>query len=646
MRFMLFLFSLFFGLAFNAQAAPAPAEVFGSLPKVYDAAISPTGKQIALIRVAQGQYLVQVITLGKAGEKPRLVSLSKGVKPISVVWANPDRLLVSYWQSEKSNGVPFTTGFIFSLDTKKMKGRTLVKPNVNVFRQYNHVVVDYLEDDPKYILMAFSKDDNNIRPDLVKVNVETGVTRRVRRGRSGVQEWFTDLRGEPRIGRGLKEGDTEDWFMRVRDADSNEWRPSEYYPGLDADVELHGFTGDPNELIIASYQGKDTKGLYIYSLLEKKITRKLYHNDTYDAESVILSQDGNQIVGAKFVGESTEVELFDGFASTIERLREQYPAHTVDFIDQSDDASLLIVKISNPYDPGIVGLYDARKEQLQPIADLYPKLTSDQTGEVISVKYKARDAAVIPGFLTIPPSITDASKLKRLPFIILPHGGPYGRDEKRFDYFAQFFANRGFGVLQMNFRGSTGYGKAFEEAGRENWVVMQDDVEDGARWLIEKGYADPERMCIAGWSYGGYAALMGALKTPDLYSCAISMAGVTDLQDMIRDIKKYRFGRISARNFILKGFDSKHDIRANSPVKLAGDLKVPLFLAHGTLDQRVHFDQFKRMKSALRKADAPVSYMSFKDEDHFLSNQENRIDFFEGLDTFLIETVGKSEFAP
>ena len=124
------------------------------------------------------------------------------------------------------------------------------------------------------------------------------------------------------------------------------------------------------------------------------------------------------------------------------------------------------------------------------------------------------------------------------------------------------------------------------------------------------------------------------------------MAGVTDLQDMIRDIKKYRFGRISARNFIWKGFDSKHDIRANSPVKQASDLKVPLFLAHGTLDQRVHFDQFKRMKSALRKADAPVSYMLFKDEDHFLSNQENRIDFFEGLDTFLIETVGKSEFAP
>ena len=138
---------------------------------------------------------------------------------------------------------------------------------------------------------------------------------------------------------------------------------------------------------------------------------------------------------------------------------------------------------------------------------------------------------------------------------------------------------------------------------------------------------------------------MGALKNPELYACAISMAGVTDLQDMIKDIKEYRFGRLSAQNFVLKGFDSKDDIKANSPVKLANNLKVPLFLAHGTADQRVHIDQFRRMKRALRRVEVPVTYMELNDEDHFLSNQENRIEFFEGVDKFLAETLGKNKVA-
>lgn len=173
---------------------------------------------------------------------------------------------------------------------------------------------------------------------------------------------------------------------------------------------------------------------------------------------------------------------------------------------------------------------------------------------------------------------------------------------------------------------------------------MQDDVEDGASWLVKKGYADPERLCIAGWSYGGYASLMGAIKNSDLYACAISMAGVTDLRDMISDMEKYRFGKLAARNFILRGFEDKDAIKENSPVKRAEELTVPLFLAHGELDQRVHFDQFKRMKRALKKSPAKTTFMEFEDEDHFLSSQANRQKFFKGLDKFLTETIGESEF--
>lgn len=646
MRLFLFFFVILLSFSLNVQAAPPPAELFGSLPKIYDAAISPDGRQVAMIRIVQGEYAVQVISLDKKDEGPRLVGLEKGVKPMSVVWANSDRLLVSFWQSKKlRGGLPYTSGFIYTLDTKAMKGRVLIRPDVGVFRQFNHVVVDYLEDDPDYILMAFSPEDNNIKPDLRKVNVATGQSRRVIRGVNNIQHWYADLRGEPRVGQGIQDGNKEKWHLRVREADSDKWHDSDEYPGLSADTGIRGFTSNPNELIIADYQGKDTIGLYIYNLLEKKITRSLYHNDTYDAGDVILSHDGEKIMGATFVGETSEVALFDGYATILSLLREEFPGYTVDYIDQSIESGLIIVKMSNSYDPGYFFLYDIERKQLKSLGALYPDLESDGLGEVVSLKYKARDDFNIPAFLTLPPTIRENSQLKNLPFVILPHGGPYGRDDKRFDYLAQFFATRGFGVLQMNFRGSDGYGKAFEDSGRENWVVMQEDVEDGARWLVERGYADPERICIAGWSYGGYAALMGALKTPDIYSCAISMAGVTDLKDMISDIRKYRFGKITAQNFVLKGFDSKDDIKANSPVKMADELEVPLFLAHGTADQRVHIDQYRRMKRALRNSEVPVTYMEFQNEDHFLSSEENRISFFEGMDRFLKETVGVSEFA-
>lgn len=645
MRTFLLLAVIYLGIISAAQAEPPKAELFGSLPKIHDAAISPAGKQVAMIRVIQGQYAIQVLTLGASDEAPRLVALAKRVKPISVVWVNPNRLLVSFWQSAKLGDLPYTSGFIYSLNTKTMEGEVLVRPGVGVFRQFNHVVVDYLEDDHDHILMAFSNDDNNLQPDLRKVNVATGRSRVVTRGIRNIQAWYTDLRGEPRVGQGRQDRETEQWVLRIRDANTNKWHESDDYPGLAADTAIRGFTADPNELIIADYQGRDTIGLYIYNLQEKKITRTLFHNDTYDAGDVILSHDGNEVAGATYIGETSEVELFDGYSTVLSGLREEFADYTVDYIDQSEEAGLIIVKISNPSEPGHIMLYDAKAKQLQTLGALYPGLGTEQLGEVVSVTYAARDGVKIPSFVTLPPMIADSAQLKNLPFVIMPHGGPYGRDEKRFDYFAQFFATRGFGVLQMNFRGSDGYGKAFEDSGRENWTVMQQDVEDGAHWLIERGYADPERTCIVGWSYGGYAALMGALKNPELYACAISMAGVTDLQDMIRDIKEYRFGRIAAKDFILQGFDSKDDIKANSPVKLAEDLNVPLLLAHGTADQRVHIDQFRRMKRALRNAAVPVSYLEFEDEDHFLSNEENRIEFFEGIDQFLRETVGESSFA-
>lgn len=627
-----------------ASAAPPP-EVFGELPKIYDASISPDGTRVALFLNIKGTYGVGILAIDDSGEKPKSILLGEGVKPEWVKWANNNRVLVSLWQSQKYDGIPVTSGAIYTIDAKTMKGKYLVKAPRGMVRQFNNNVIDFLDDDPDHILMSFSNTDT-FAPDIQLVDVVKGKSKRLKKGNRKYQNWYTDRRGEPRIGQGLSDSSTKErkWNLTIRDAEGNKWRSAEEYPGLSKGIDIFGFTADPNELIVGRRMKKDTKGLYIYNLAEKKMTRKLFHNDDYDVSNIVLSSDGKDVIGVTYQADVTETELFEDYSSSMDRLRAKMKDYVIDFVDQSQDGRTVLLKMSNSYDPGALMMFDTETEDLSSLSKLRPGLSYNETGTVSGLHYKARDGFHIPAYVTVPPSITDANQLKNIPFIVLPHGGPYARDTKRFDYLAQFFATRGYGVLQMNFRGSKGYGKSFEDAGRKNWVLMQEDVEDGARWLVEKGYADPERLCIAGWSYGGYAALMGAIKNPDLYACSISMAGVTDLRDMISDMKQYRFGKLSARNFILKGFEDKDAIKENSPVKRAEEFTVPLFLAHGELDQRVHFDQYKRMKRALKKSPAKTTFMEFEDEDHFLSSQANRQKFFKGLDKFLNETLGESEF--
>ena len=624
-------------------AAAPPADAFGTLPTIYDAAISPNGKQIAVIMNIRGDYGVRVITRGKKGEKFRAVLLGEGVKPRWVKWANDGRVLIGLWTSEKFRGTPYTMSFIYTLNASSMKGEILVESD-EILRQDNSDVVDFLENDPDHILMAFS-DVNQFQADINRVNVKTGRYRRIERTKNDVQKWYTDRRGEPRVGQGLVDrhgSNKEEWNLVIRDADEDRWSGSDDFPGLEANARIFGFTDNPNELVIGDRAGKDTLGLYVYDLVERKISRKLFHHDSYDAGGLVVSRDG-AIIGAKFVADTTEVELFGQYDTVLSRMRSQFSDFTVDYVDQSGDGRFVLFKISNAYNPGALAIVDASTFEVTMLANYRQELPSAEMGAVADVAYPARDGFEIPAYLTLPLSVASSADIKDLPFVILPHGGPYAREAKRFDEFAQFFATRGFAVLQMNFRGSAGYGKRFEDAGRENWVIMQDDVEDATRWAIDSGLADPNRVCIAGWSYGGYAALIGAIKAPELYACAISMAGVTDLKDMINDIKKYRFGSITAQNFILRGFDSKQEIAENSPVKRAAELTVPLFLAHGKADQRVHFDQFLRMKSALKKSSANVTYMQFDDEDHFLSGQQNRQAFYRGLDEFLSNVFAETE---
>ena len=629
-----------FGAVSTAYAAPPP-EAFGELPLAFDADISPDGKHLAVIVNLEGTYYAATRLTADSRAKMEVVSLGEDLRPRYIKWVNNERFVVSVEKSEKFRSTPFTVTHLYTKSVGQDDGRFVLK-NPDIFRQYNDRVVDWLEDDPDHILMAYSKQEFHPYPDIFKVNVATGRSKRLERSKTGIEYWYTDDTGTPRIGRGQNDNGKD--FMRIHDLKTGDWDSYEKYPGLTPDTPIYGFLKDGTELIIGDYNGRDTIGLYIYDFGARAITRTLFHNDDYDASGVVVSSDGETVIGAKYVADEEETELLGDYGTSLTKLRRQFSDYSVSYVDQTDDFQTMIVRMSAPYDAGGLYLYNRGDAMPSLIQNRYSGLEASEMGNVFPIKYTARDGQKIPAFITLPPSITDQAALKNLPFIVLPHGGPYGRDEKRFDYFAQFFASRGYGVMQMNFRGSEGYGKSFKEAGRDNWLVMQEDVEDATRFLLKKGYSDPDRTCIAGWSYGGYAALMGAAKDNDgLYDCVIAMAALTDINDAKKDLAKYRGGKHAAKEFFGDAMRESDVRKANSPVHVAGDIKVPVFLAHGDHDVNVQFDQFLRMRKALEKAGVKNTAMSFKDEDHFLSRQENREAFFVGVDSFLREVNGPSE---
>ena len=637
-----------------SAAAEVKPEVFGKLPAVRDAAISPDGKKVALYGTFDGVPSMAVIDT-TSGKLVTGVKLGKEIKPGWVRWANNDRILMSVWKTDRFRDIAYNMASIYTYSVSDNKGDFLIQPkragrtgsrigSDDVVYETNYAdIVDMLPDDPDHILMEFADEMTGVRS-VHKVDVANGKYSTVQKATTSVQDWVTDNTGAVRVALGLNRGATqeEDVNIRIRDLDG-EWKPLQNWPGIDHETEFHGFTNDPAEMVIGIRNGQDTTGLYVYDLRTKSVTRKIFHNPDYDVASVVRDTDTREVIGAQYVGDEAEVVLLPGHTRAMDAMTAAFSDYQVRYIDVSDGGDTLLFTVAQPYDPGALMLI--RKGETRPtqIHAVRPGLASDELGLVIPVRYTARDGQKIPAFVTLPPTVNDTASIKDLPFIVYPHGGPRARDAKEFDYMAQFFASRGYGVLQMNFRGSTGYGESFAKAGQENWAVMRTDAVDGAKWLVEKGYADPDRMCIAGWSFGGYSALMSGVKDADKFKCVVAIASLSDLEGELRDMRDYRFSKI-ARRFITDGFRDKADMRENSPVRVADQMTLPTFIAHGTLDVNVDYDQHKRLVRALKKSPAKVTEMTFKEDDHYMSVEANRQAMLKGIAKFLESVNGKSEY--
>jgi dipeptidyl aminopeptidase/acylaminoacyl peptidase len=366
--------------------------------------------------------------------------------------------------------------------------------------------------------------------------------------------------------------------------------------------------------------------------------RVVYARDDYDVASVAFSKKRKVPTWANYTTWRAERHFFDETSQRMfAALEKQLPGYQLNIQSSTDDEDVMVVAAFNDRTQGTRYLYDRRSDKLTKLGDVTPWLDAANAAEVKPVSYRSRDGLTIHGYLTLP----KGREAKKLPVVVNPHGGPWARDEWGYNPEVQFLANRGYAVLQMNFRGSIGYGRKFWEASFGQWgLAMQDDVADGVAWLVAEGIADPKRVCIYGGSYGGYATLMGLVRHPDLYACGIDYVGVSNLSTFLRSIPPY-WKPMLEMFYAMVGNPEKdaERLKATSPALNAERIRAPLLIAQGARDPRVNKNESDQMVEAMRKRGIEVEYLVKDNEGHGFANEENRFEFYGAMERFLAKVL-------
>ncbi|PHS13822.1 MAG: S9 family peptidase [Kangiella sp.] len=613
------------------NAKELPVEVFANLPETVDADLSPDGTKLAMwVNLPSGEEMLisQDFKTGKI--TPILEAKGSGKKIYWFRWVNNNQVLVSvrFYSQYFSKVVANTRLLVVDYDGKNLKSiftksdfsRVDYMPNI----QDN--IVDWLEVDPEHILIEIR--NRSVDPAVMKVNVKTLRKTEYKAAKGLTRNWISDQQNRVRVGRWSKtDEDKVTVKINVLNVKDNNWFTAWEFETFSEEVVTPlGFGSDPNILYIRAYH--DNKlAIFKVDLLSKKLDRTLvYSHPLYDIDASLIFQRGKiDPIGINFAIDG-ETVIWDIEENKLrKKLAKALGGQSVSIISYSEDNNRYILYADDISSPGMYFLGDKKAKTLSPIAERYPSLRDVSIPKKEVVSYKARDGLDIEAFLLLP----SKGGKKNLPTIIFPHGGPFASDDYSFDYWSAFFSNRGYAVLQMNFRGSSGYGFDFLNEGIGNWgLTMQNDIVDGTNWLIDEGVADADRVCIVGASYGGYAALLGAAKSSELFKCAISYAGVTDLLDLY----KSSYNRKLTKRVI---GSTRKQMKDNSPRYLAEKMDIPLLIVHADMDSRVSINQARNLISALKSEDKDFIYIEQEGGDHFLSDQKYRVEFFKAMDSFL-----------
>jgi dipeptidyl aminopeptidase/acylaminoacyl peptidase len=446
-----------------------------------------------------------------------------------------------------------------------------------------------------------------------------------------VFNWIADEGGTVRLGLGYRNRRLNIYY---RENDQAEFERIARIKRGDAETFFEAIqiiTGTSRGYVLE--ENDDGKvGVRIFDYATREVVETFYEHPEWDIEDVWL-EDGEPIA-AFYTDDSRKVVWFN---EDDQRVYDELTSAILDrrvwVTSRSKNGERLLVWAGNEADPGVLYLYDRKNKSLKELAQYRPEVNFQYLARPQPFTYQARDGTDIRGYLTLP----KGREAKGLPLIILPHGGPFGiRDTLSYNDEVQFLANRGYAVIQPNFRGSGGYGSSFYELGNgEVGRGMQDDLDDAMEWAVREGIADPSRVCVVGGSYGGYAALWAVLRNPERYRCAASWAGVTDWDRMLKYDRRYLTRRAGKRWSAQIEGDDDFDLKDVSPFRLAKGLSRPVLLAHGTADDNVPFKQYEQMVKAARKAPVPLTTLVIEKEGHGFSKKESEQQWYDALDAFL-----------
>lgn len=495
-------------------------------------------------------------------------------------------------------------------------------------------LIDDLEEQPGVVMIGMNKRNPEVF-DPYRLNIETGELTLLAENPGNIQGWMTDHDGRLRVATAIVDGVNTQ--ILYRDTEDEPFKPVLTTNFRDV-VSFMEFTPDNKEVYAATNLHRDKTILVRMNPATCEELEVLYENERYDIASISYSRKRKKLLSVYCTGHKEPVRhYFDAEEEQLrQRIKAHFPNQRYGIADTDKAEENYLIYVGGDRTRGSYWHYNALTDEAKKIADLAPWIKSDEMNAMHPVCYTTRDGLQIEAYLTLPDGLTPDTA-KQLPIVVNPHGGPWARDCWGYSSEVQFLSNRGYAVFQMNFRGSTGYGRHFLEASYKQWgLKMQDDITDGVKWLIEQGIANPNRIAIYGGSYGGYATLAGLTFTPDLYACGIDYVGVSNLFTFMQTIPPY--WRPMLEMMYEQVGHPEHDadqLAATSPALHADKIKVPLFVAQGANDPRVNKAESDQMVEALRQRGVVVEYMVKDNEGHGFHNQENRFDFYRAMERFL-----------
>jgi dipeptidyl aminopeptidase/acylaminoacyl peptidase len=612
-------------------------ELFFGDPEISGAQISPNGEFISFRKQHLGVMNIWVKRIDEPFEAARPMTADT-TRPVSGYFWSQDSRYLLYVQDKGGN----ENFHVYAVDPRDPPEDATGVPPALDLTPYGEVqarIYAVPEATPDEILVGINDRDAQVH-DVYRVELATGERTLVLQNDENVAGWQTDLVGKVRLGVRIDE-EGNSLILRVDDDGLTEV----YRCSNEESCGPVRFHRDGRRVYMITNKGDDVDLTRLVLFDPATSALELVESDPegqVDFGGAAFSDVTDELVATVYVGDRVRIyPKTDEVAHDLDVLREKLPEGELSFGSSTEDENLTIVYVSRDVDPGSAYLYNRETEEVELLYRSRPSLPSEHLAYMKPVRYQARDGLEIPAYLTVPRDV-DA---RDLPVVVLPHGGPWARDQWGYDPYAQFLANRGYAVLQPNFRASTGYGKAFLNAGNKEWGTgaMQHDITDGVRYLIDEGIVDPERVAIFGGSYGGYATLAGLAFTPEVYAAGVSYVGPSNLITLLNSIPPYWKPVKAMFDVRLGDADDPIDrerLLAQSPLFSADEITAPLLVVQGANDPRVKKRESEQIVVALRDLGREVEYLLAEDEGHGFAGRENRLALAAAMEKFLAKHLG------